>query len=190
MLFLVKAFLEIFKGLKSLWGGLKITGTNLLKPTITTIYPMEEVDNISTFHGHIELVPKDDDPMVPKCIACAACARVCPSDCIIVTSKENRTPVIDTNKTDPVGVYNGKLILKGAKTPPASKKSSKEPEVFDLNYTLCSLCGLCISVCPAGAIRFSNNVYLTSYNRDELSMCLIERMKKQSKKNSGSGGKQ
>ena len=33
-------------------------------------------------------------------------------------------------------------------------------DVYRLNYSLCSLCGLCVQICPVDAIRFTGNAYL------------------------------
>ena len=41
-------------------------------------------------------------------------------------------------------------------------KTPKDPEQFLYDYTLCSLCGTCMENCPAGALRFSKNVYMVS----------------------------
>ena len=48
-----------------------------------------------------------------------------------------------------------------------------------LNYSLCSLCGLCVQSCPTGAIRFSQNVYLVGRTREELELDLMARLKSQ-----------
>ena len=49
---------RFLKTLKSLWSlvvGLKITGVELWKPWLTVHYPRQEVDNVASFRGHIEL---------------------------------------------------------------------------------------------------------------------------------------
>ena len=76
---------RLFKTLQGLWSlavGLKITGVELFKPWLTVHYPRQEVDNLATFRGHIELVPAADDPRTPRCIMCWKCVEICPSRCI------------------------------------------------------------------------------------------------------------
>ncbi len=56
----------------------------------------------------------------PRCIACSSCARNCPSQCIVVSGKK----------------------------PAGAKK--KLAERFLLDFTTCSLCGICVESCPVG----------------------------------------
>ena len=170
----------------SLLSGLFITGKNFLKPQITTIYPYKGISNVNTFHGHIELTPSDDDSSIPRCIACQACARACPSDCIEVIAQENPSYIDETSvdkvesKTSdaPVELVGDRLVPKVKHRMP-TRKVKRVPSVFTLDFTKCSLCGQCIDVCPADAIVFSNNVYLATTNREELIMDLIARLKKE-----------
>ena len=71
-------------GLKSLAIGLGITGRAFCAKKVTVIYPKEEVDNLSTYRGHVELVGKEAAPGEPKCIACGLCAKACPSNCFTI----------------------------------------------------------------------------------------------------------
>ncbi|HID98221.1 MAG TPA: 4Fe-4S dicluster domain-containing protein [Thermodesulfobacteriaceae bacterium] len=75
----------------------------------------------------------------PKCFACMTCSRNCPSKCI---------------------------TIKGQK-PPGKKK--KAPLVFRLDFTKCSLCGLCVESCPVGALEFSREYSLAAFDKDNFS---------------------
>ncbi len=79
----------------------------------------------------------NDETGYPKCIACTSCARNCPSQCIIVTGKK----------------------------PEGAKK--KIADRFELDFTKCSLCGLCVEICPVGALDFSRDYALASYSRND-----------------------
>ncbi len=152
----------------SLVVGLFITGKNFAKPQITVHFPRQAVDNLATYKGHIELVGKEEALATPKCTACGMCARVCPSSCIVVTAK--------TAEPEP--------LPEGAEAPdvdakPAKRKTLREPEIFELDYNLCSLCGLCVEVCPVAALRNSTNVYLAGLTREEFEYDLIKRLKKE-----------
>ena len=48
----------------------------------------------------------------------------------------------------------------------APKKAPKGPSRFIYDYTLCSLCGLCVENCPVHALRFSNRAYLAGREKN------------------------
>ena len=152
----------------SLVVGLFVTGKNFAKPQITVHFPRQAVDNLATYKGHIELVGKEEAPATPKCTACGMCARVCPSGCITVTAKT----------AEPEPPAEG-ADAAGGEDKPVKRKTLREPEVFELDYNLCSLCGLCVEVCPVVALRNARNVYLAGLTREEFEYDLIQRFKKQ-----------
>jgi NADH-quinone oxidoreductase chain I len=80
------------------------------------------------------------------CNACENCARTCPSGVITVT---------------------------GAK-PPGSKK--KRAVTYALEYNLCSLCGLCVEVCPTKALKFSDEYRLAGYSRQDSRIDVLARL--------------
>ncbi len=81
----------------------------------------------------------------PMCIACTSCARNCPSQCITVTGKK----------------------------PEGAKR--KMTDKFELDFTKCSLCGLCVEVCPVNALDFSRDYALASYTHHDFNrMNLLE----------------
>jgi NADH-quinone oxidoreductase subunit I len=153
----------IARRLSELWSlvrGLDITGRMLFKPGVTVHYPRQEVPNIESFRGPIALMPRDDDPEKPRCIACMMCVSTCPSRCITVVKM--KPPEADGEKSDP-----------GARKPVAPK----EPETYRYDYSLCSLCGLCAEVCPVDSIRFSAEAYLVTRDRRTLTMDLLAKLK-------------
>ena len=78
----MRSLIKALKGLWSLAVGLRITAVELVKPQITVHYPREEVKNLVSYRGHIELVPLDADLQTPRCIMCWRCVDNCPSRCI------------------------------------------------------------------------------------------------------------
>ena len=156
-------FEEAYTGLKSLVIGLGITGKAFCQPQVTVIYPKEEVDNLSTFRGHVELVGKEDDPSVPRCVACGACVKACPSDCLTILcpipAKEGE---------------QGAPVVMG----PAPQKGSKTPGAVIVDFSLCSLCGQCAKTCPVDSLRFSDNPYMVRLDRKEFQIDLLARLRR------------
>lgn len=174
---------HLFKTLKGLWSlvvGLKITGVEVFKPWLTVHYPRQEVDNLAGFRGHIELVPKDDDPQTPRCIMCWKCVEICPSRCIslrlhVLGEEPGKRPA------------DGGLLLGPDVASPYSTRQTPPPEkiervldAYRVSYSFCSLCGLCVQSCPADAIRFSRNAYLVGTSRDTFDIDLIARLRDRS----------
>lgn len=125
---------RFWTGLWSLIVGLKVTGGHLLRRRVTIYYPHETPD-VSRWGGPIELVTFPETG-THDCIACNACVRACPSDCITVEGKR----------------------------PEGSKKM--RATVFVLDFSTCSLCGLCVDVCPTDTLRYSTRYDEATYTRD------------------------
>ncbi len=157
-------FEEAYTGLKSLFIGLGITGKAFCQPQVTVIYPKQEVDNLSTFRGHVELVGKEDAPSVPRCVACGACVKACPSDCLTILCP---VPAKEGEQDAPVVMG------------PAPQKGSKTPGAVIVDFSLCSLCGQCAKTCPVDSLRFSDNPYMVALDRKEFRIDLMARLKRQ-----------
>jgi NADH-quinone oxidoreductase subunit I len=157
---------DVLTGLKSLATGLGITGRAFGAKKVTVIYPKQEVANLSTFRGHIELIGKEDAPGEPKCIACGICGKACPSSCITILC--------------PIPAKDGEMSSDPPQMGPAPQKGSKAPGRFEVDFSLCSLCGQCVKACPYDALRFSNNnPYMVSFNRKDFQLDLIARLRSQ-----------
>ena len=70
------------------------------------------------------------------CIACNACTRICPSDC---------------------------FDIEGVRAPGLKKMRATK---FLLDFSTCSLCGLCIDVCPTNTLKYSDRYDDVAYRRD------------------------
>jgi NADH-quinone oxidoreductase subunit I len=175
----MKRLAKTIQGLWSLLVGLKITGVEFYKPWLTVHYPRQEVDNLSSYRGHIELVPTAGDPLAPRCLICWTCADICPSRCITIRAHA-------LGEEAGRGAGEGGLLLGPDVPAPYSQHLAPPPEkiervldLFQLNFSLCSLCGLCVQSCPADAIRFSHNSYLAGTDRKNFEFDLIARLKSQ-----------
>jgi NADH-quinone oxidoreductase chain I len=91
----------------------------------------------------------DEESATHRCNACENCARTCPSGVITVT---------------------------GAKLAGTKKKRAV---TYVLDYSLCSLCGLCVEVCPTKALKFSDEYRLAVYSRQEMQIDVIARLQAQ-----------
>ncbi len=90
---------------------------------------------------------KGDEEGKAKCIVCMMCARACPSACITIEGKKKE----------------------------GSKK--KELTSYMLDFTKCSLCGLCVESCNFDAIEFSKDYQLASSRKEDFHIDLIKRLK-------------
>ena len=163
-------FLQKLSRAKSLLTGLFITGRNFISRDVTVYYPRQTVadKDITTYRGHIELVGLDGEPETPRCISCLLCAQACPSGCITV-AKPKSLPKKAVEEGD------------GATEPASKQPASKCPSKWEHDYTLCSLCGSCVEVCPAAAIRFSNNIYLAGTSSDNFRIDLLRRLQRKAR---------
>ena len=154
---------EAATGLKSLFVGLGITGKAFCQPQVTVIYPKQEVDNLATFRGHVELVGKEDDPAVPRCVACGACVKACPRHIIELRKKgpKNRRIYVSCVNKD-----RGAIASKACKAACIGCGKCLKECQFDaitiennlsyIDFTKCRLCRKCESVCPTHAIVSTN----------------------------------
>ncbi|HKK32041.1 MAG TPA: 4Fe-4S binding protein [Desulfomicrobiaceae bacterium] len=165
------------RGMWSLAVGLKVTGKYFLSPQITCHYPREVLPNMDTFRGHIELIAKPSNPAKSKCIACGSCARACPSGCITVIKKK-----AEPAPAPEAAGQQDESIPAGQKKKPPKKTAPKEPSLFALDFTTCSLCGQCVQVCPVSALRFSSAINLAGYTREEFHYDLLQRLAEQAEK--------
>ena len=135
---------EVVQGFFSLLVGMRVTMGNMFVKPHTVQWPRETAPLPAKFRGHIMMLP-DEMTRYPKCIACTACARNCPSQCITVTGRK----------------------------PAGAKK--KLADCFVLDFTKCSLCGICVESCPVGALDFSRDYALAAFSKDGFNrMILLE----------------
>lgn len=181
---MIKNLREALKGMWSLLLGLNITRRNFFRPQITVHYP-RKTNSLEGYRGHIELVCKDDDPYTSKCIACIACSRLCPTGCISLRIKREASES-RPERAAPPDMAHMPIKLKKKYFHP--EKVVRGPKTFHLNYNFCSLCGLCVENCPAGALRFTSDVYLAGYTRQEFEYDLLARMRHQAQEKEDMSG--
>ncbi len=89
---------------------------------------------------------KDPETGSHRCIVCMMCDRDCPSNCITVVGEKQEGE-------------KGKTLT-----------------AYHLDFTRCSLCGICVEVCPTKALGFSNEYELAGFTREEYHYNLLERL--------------
>ncbi len=52
----------------------------------------------------------------------------------------------------------------------------KAPKTWISNFTYCSLCGTCVEVCPADALRFGHNIYWVAEKREDMIRDLLAQL--------------
>jgi NADH-quinone oxidoreductase subunit I len=86
---------------------------------------------------------RDEETGQPHCVVCMMCQRACPSRCIAVEGEK----------------------------PEGGKR--KVPTTFILDFTTCSLCGLCVESCKFDAIRHSRAYNLASTRKEDFILDLL-----------------
>jgi len=109
---------------KGLIKGLATTAKVLARGSHTRQYPHTEPELPERSRGVIALLEEN-------CTSCMLCARECPAWCITIDShKEAVPPATEGGRARQVNVLDR----------------------FDLDYSLCMYCGICIEVCPFDAL--------------------------------------
>ncbi|MCC5877303.1 MAG: NADH-quinone oxidoreductase subunit I [Candidatus Sumerlaeia bacterium] len=88
-----------------------------------------------------------DDIGSHNCIACLQCEKICPSNCISITGSRK------------------------------DGLAFKRPDTFDLNFALCSECGLCLDVCPTDTLGYSKQYDKAGYSREDFFYDLLDQWK-------------
>jgi len=87
-----------------------------------------------------------------KCTSCMLCVRECPAWCIHLDSH-----TVDVND-------------EGARRP----RKVNVLDSFDIDYSLCMYCGVCIDVCPFDALAWDEHRALVTTNREDMLLGIDE----------------
>lgn len=170
---MIREFGKALQGLWSLAIGLGVTFRAFIRPGVTVHYPRATLDdaNLITYRGHVELIGKDRQPAVPRCISCGMCAMNCPSACLTVVKQKAPKPTPEQKKSMEEAEARGEKVKKPA--------APKDPASFAYDFSLCSLCGTCVESCPADALRFSHEIYQAGFERKDFQFDLLARLREQ-----------
>ena len=112
---------------RGLLTGLKVTLRNLTHRSVTAHYPDALPQLPPRSRGVIAL-------MEENCTVCMLCARECPAWCIYIDSHKESVPPA---------------------APGGRERSRNMLDQFDIDFSLCMYCGICIEVCPFDALHWS-----------------------------------
>jgi NADH-quinone oxidoreductase subunit I len=159
----MSAIKSIVRSVTDLWSlvvGLQITGRYFTQPQITVHYPREVIDDETnaSYRGPIALVPHPRDPTKSKCTACMICVVACPSSCITVV----KAPVPEITPEQETAFQEAEARGEEVERPSAPR----EPVLWINDFSLCSLCGMCVEACPPRCLIFSHDLYSVGTSRD------------------------
>lgn len=146
-MFLKEYFGTIFKAVKSLLTGMKLTGYYFFHPReiLTHEYP----DNRATlkmadrFRG--EVIMPHNENNEHRCTGCQACEIACPNGTIKIITKQEIQP---------------------------DGKKKKRIDTFVYHLELCTMCNLCVVACPSDAIVMGQNFEHSVYDKKQLKKVL------------------
>ena len=113
--------------IKGFLQGLGLTFKTMFKKPVTVQYPREKEEHAPRTRGVIALQEEN-------CTVCMLCARDCPVWCIFIEGHKDQGPP----------------RREGGKPRLAPKLDR-----FDIDYSLCMYCGICVEVCPFDALHWS-----------------------------------
>jgi NADH-quinone oxidoreductase subunit I len=107
--------------------GLAVTARALVTPAHTAEYPDVEPSLPPRSRGVIALLEEN-------CTVCMLCARECPDWCIYIDSHKETLP---------------------ATTEGGRERQRNVLDRFDIDFSLCMYCSICVEVCPFDALHWS-----------------------------------
>lgn len=116
--------------------GLMVTLKVFFEKKVTILYPHESVKVAERSRGVHYM--REKEPGKTACIACLACSKVCPSDCINI--ERDKAP-------------DGKGFA---------------PTLYTIEMSKCIYCGFCQDSCPVGAINLGHSFHTASDCRSEV----------------------
>lgn len=104
------------------------------RPSVTELYPEVKPNLPDRFRG-MPTLPVDPETGRSACIACGACAKICPEGIITVVAAKGDDP------------------------------KDRKPADFTIDISRCMWCGLCMEVCPKNCLKPARNFELACSDR-------------------------
>ncbi|MGI8792886.1 MAG: NuoI/complex I 23 kDa subunit family protein [Acidimicrobiales bacterium] len=125
---------------KGLGVTLKELGKTLTKGAVTVQYPKQKEAPPTRARGVIALLEEN-------CTVCMLCARECPDWCIYIEGHNDKAPP----------------RREGGKP-----RTANVLDRFDIDYSLCMYCGICVEVCPFDALFWTPEYEYSEVNIGEM----------------------
>ena len=140
-------FSDIFRAVKSLLTGMKVTGRYFFSPweIVTQQYPenRKTLKMYDRFKG--EVIMPHNDQNQHRCTGCGICETACPNGSI-------------------------EIIQDKIEMPDGKKKRIIDKHIYHLS--MCTFCGLCIKSCPSDAIVWGQEFEHAVFDRAKLTKIL------------------
>jgi NADH-quinone oxidoreductase subunit I len=144
---IIKYFSEIYYGVKSLLGGMRVTGSYFVRPStiVTQKYPENRKTLVMLERFKGEVIMPHNEKNENKCTGCGICELNCPNGSIEIISKM-------------IELEDGK------------KKKAIDKHIYRLG--MCTFCALCVKTCPSNALAFSREFEHAVFDRSQLTKIL------------------
>lgn len=119
--------------------GLRLTLTHFFKKPVTVFYPEQKREVSPRFRG-LHALSLDEDGF-EKCVGCGLCAKICPSDAIVVDAAE-------TTEEEPYS------------------RAERYAKDYVIDIGRCIFCGYCVDACPTEALSMTPRYELADYERE------------------------
>ncbi|HOE95859.1 MAG TPA: NADH-quinone oxidoreductase subunit NuoI [Candidatus Sumerlaeota bacterium] len=126
--------------LVDLFKGFAVTFKHIFRPRVTLEYPEVKRPLPPYFRGRHRLQRYENG--LERCVGCALCAAVCPSEAIYLEAAEN----------DPANPVSA---------------GERYARVYQIHQLRCIWCGFCEEACPEDAIVMGPDFELANYRRDQ-----------------------
>jgi NADH-quinone oxidoreductase subunit I len=137
----------IFKGVKTLFTGMKVTTSYFVRPwkIVTQKYPenRKTLKMFEAFKGEVTMPHNEKNEH--KCTGCGICEINCPNGSI-------------------------ELVTMFVTSEDGKRKKAIDKHIYHLG--MCSMCGLCVKTCPSNALKFGNEFEHAVFNRTKLTKVL------------------
>ncbi len=133
---------EVFGGAWSIVKGMAVTLRNTLRPRVTEDYPAKRPGIASAWRG--KMVHKRGEDRRPRCTACMACQKACPSMAIVEIKGDDK------------------------------KGRERRATSYVWDASRCLYCNQCVEACPFDAIKLGQEYGMIGESRDQMKFTLEE----------------
>lgn len=144
---ILKYFKDIYTGVKTLWGGMRVTGKYFVSPgeIVTEQYPENRATLKMDERFKGEVIMPHDENNYHACTGCGICENSCP---------------------------NGSIEILTKKVPNEAGKMVRVIDKHIYHLSMCTFCELCIKSCPSNALAWGQEFEHAVFDRSKLTKVL------------------